>query len=207
MNRSVIGMIAGLSLLTALVPSCGLAPILDVSSEDGFEEVSEFVMEPGTMSSGEAESFLIGRVAVGQGDLIPGSAHEVASVMGPGGEVRFLTYQSTGTEDSGRIQYCSTTITETVMFSGCGPQEAGEPTQAIMVSGESWGDRWRLVDFQVQDTVARVEATTTDGTVYTITPVNGVGYVEWPDERGSIELVAYDAAGTELGRDLAGPDQ
>lgn len=208
MNRPGIATITGASIVTAfVVSSCGLAPLLDVSPEADFEEVSEFVMQPGTMSSAEAESFLIGRVAVANGELIPGSAIDVASVTGPGGEVHFLTYQAAGTEDPDETQFCSTTVTETAMFSGCGPQELGEPMGAVMVSGESWGDRWRLADFQVQDTVALVEATAADGSVYTVTPVNGVGYVEWPDERGSIELVAYDADGVELGRAIAGLDQ
>ena len=46
-----------------------------------------------------------------------------------------------------------------------------------------------------------------DGTTYTIIPGDGLAFIEWPDHRGSLELVAYNDLGRELGRSFAGVDR
>lgn len=191
--------------LVGCLSSCAAFLTTQGQPEDQWEEVFEFTMQPGTMDPGEAERALSDYVPPGQ--LVAGSATHRGSVVAPGGEFDFYVYRAVDPDLGAKPAFCSATVAEFSMSAGCGDEPPAEPAEPIQVTGEGWGGSWRSVDFVVQQDVARVEATAVDGTVYTITPVNGFGFVEWPDERGSIELVAYDADGVELGRDIAGLDQ
>ncbi len=197
-------MVTGVVVAVGL-SSCGAFLVADSASEDQWEEVFEFDMQPGTMNPAEAEAALEGRMSPAR--IVPGSATHRGSVMAPGGLVDFFSYRVVDPEMGPQAVFCTSTVAELSMSAGCGDQPPPQPAEPIQMNGESWGSSWGSAEFLVQDDVARVEATAADGTVYTVTPLDGFGYIEWPDERGSLELVAYDAAGEELGRAFAGLDR
>lgn len=185
--------------------SCGRFLVADSTSEDEWEEVFEFDMQPGTMNPAEAEAAIDERIAPDR--IVPGSASHRGSVMAPGGLVDFFSYRMVDPNLGAQPVFCTSTVAEFSMSAGCGDQPPPQPAQPIQMNGESWGGSWGSAEFLVQDGVAQVEATAVDGTRYTVTPRDGFGYVEWPEERGSLELIAYDAAGEELGRAFAGLDR
>lgn len=197
---AVAGVVAAIGLT-----SCGWFLVADSAPEDQWEEVFEFTMQPGTMNPAEAEEAIHSQV--GPGRIVAGSVTHRGSVRAPGGSVDFFTYRVVDPELGAEPVFCTSTVAEFSMSAACGEQPPPQPPQPIQLNGESWGGAWRSADLLVQGDVARVEATAVDGTVYTVTPVNGFGYIEWPDERGSLELVAYDATGAELGRTFAGFDR
>ncbi|MDH4276807.1 MAG: hypothetical protein OEW83_01855 [Acidimicrobiia bacterium] len=197
--------VVGIALIACL-SSCGAFLTTGGQSEDQWEEISDFTMQPGTMNPAEAEQALNDQVP-SDGQILPGSVTHRGSVTTPGGQVDFYSYRANDPEIGTQPVFCTATVANSSMSAGCGDQPPVEPAEPIQVAGESWGGRWRSADVVVQEDVARVEATAVDGTVYTITPINGFGYIEWPDERGSLELIAYDGEDSELGRAFAGLDR
>lgn len=173
--------------------------------EEQREEVFEFDIEPGTMNPAEAEQAIIDQIAPDR--IVPGSATHRGSVTAPGGRADFFTYRMIDPGMGSQAGFCTSIVADFTMSAGCGDQPPPLPVEPIQIDGESWGGPWRTAEFSVQADVARIEATAVDGTVYTLRPLNGFGYIEWLDERGSLELVAYDADGKELGRTFAGLDR
>lgn len=184
--------------------SCGRFLAVEAQPEEEWEEVFEFVIRPGTENPAEAERAI--NAFIGPEGIVPGSAAHRGSVTAPGGQVEFYSYRQVDSAIGTQPMSCTAVVATSSMSAGCGdgPDVARQP---IQVSGESSGGLWRSAEFSVQADVASVEATAEDGTVYTVTPLNGFGYIEWSDERGSLELIAYDAQDQELGRAFAGLDR
>ncbi len=192
------------TVLMGGLSSCGRWLPVAAGPEQDWEEVFNFEMQPGTMNPAEAEE-AVGDAA-GPGLLAPGSVVHRGSVAAPSGRVDFYSYRAVDPEVGQRPMFCTAMTAGSMASAGCG--DAPEViTQPIHIGGESWGSAWRSVEFAVVEDVVRVEGTAEDGTVYTVSPLTGFGYIEWPDERGSLELVAYDGDGRELGRTIAGLDR
>lgn len=198
-------MLTGALVLLAGLSSCGRLFAVGTLAEEQWEETSEFEMQPGSMNPAEAEQALRDHVRPAQ--VVSGTAVHRASVLAPSGSVDFFAYRVVDPDIGPQPVFCTLTVAGSSSFGGCGGEGLEIATHPVQVNGESWGGLWRTADFLVQDDVDRVVATAEDGTVYTVSGLNGLGFIEWPDERGSLELVAYDAAGDELGRTFAGLDQ
>lgn len=196
--------LSGLTLAGGL-SSCGRFLAANPPPEEEWEEVFVFEMQPGTMNPAEAER-AIGE-QVGMGELVSGTVVHRGSVRAPGGSADFYSYRAVDPDMGTQPMFCTSMIAGSSMSAGCGDQGPVQPTTPLQLNGESWGGYRRSAEFIVQADVVKVEATATDGTVYTVAPLNGFGYIEWPDERGSLELVAYDAQDQELGRAFAGLDR
>lgn len=164
----------------------------------GRTEQSSFDLRPGSMSPEQALDAVNGGIPGGT-TVIPGSVRHVATVDGPGGTIDFIEYREK--EPQWGEMTCQATIATDSSSSTCGPpDEMGLPEGEVIANlGTASGDGWLSATVAVSDEVANLRATATDGTEYTMTPAEGFAYVEWPEERGSLVIVAYDADGTELG--------
>jgi len=183
--------------VTGILSSCADMLLAGPLPEDQWEEVFEFELDPGTRSAAEVERTVGGIIPDGR--IVPGSAAHRASIQAPSGRVDFYDFRVADSEMGPQPVFCSAMVSGTSMGAGCG-NEPGIVEGPVQPGAESWGDRWRSAEFLVEANVARVDAIAGDGTVYTIIPANGLGYVEWLDERGPLDLVAFDAQGQELGR-------
>ena len=189
--------VAGGAALAVGLSSCRLPLGAETLPEEQREEVFEFELEPGGMAPAEVERRVDEMVP--EGRVVPGSGVHRATVTAPSGSVDFYSYRIVDPSLGPGPTMCTATVAGFGMGASCGGEEE-RVDETVWISGESWGGLWRSAEFLVDVNVDVVEATADDGTVYTITPVDGFGYVEWPDERGQLELVALDAAGEELGR-------
>jgi len=85
--------------------------------------------------------------------------------------------------------------------SGCGAApDLNQNDEPIRMQGGGGFDQWSEAEFTVSPDVVEVVGTAVDGTTYRIIPWDGFGYVQWLDDRGRLNLVAFDADGNELGR-------
>ena len=72
--------------------------------------------------------------------------------------------------------------------------------------GRSIDGAWQTVSFSVPLTTVEVVGVAADGTEYKIAPLEGLGYLWWPAERGSMVLTAFDADGNPVDSMNTGSD-
>ncbi len=159
-------------------------------------EVFEFEIQPPDMNDQAATSLV--EDMIGDGEII--SAEHLGWVDGPGGRIDFVNHTQIDSTLGPLPVACQSVVQEFTAATGCGGDLDDELDGDIQMSGGGGTDLWQEAEFVVSADVTQVVGTTAEGTTYTVTPRDGIGFVQWPSRRGPLDLVAYDIDGNELGR-------
>ncbi len=184
--------------LAILLPAC----LIRESNVRSGPEQFQFTVLPRAGAGPEAEALAESNTG-GVQQYVPGSARLIGTINTPIGQVDLLRFQTT---IDGVLNDCEGEFGNFGSSWGCGPvgQQPINPLPVeadLAITGSGGSSDWSQAVIRVSDNVLRIEAVAEDGTMYSIAPAIGYGYIVWPTSRGDLTVTAYDGDGKELDSD------